>query len=76
MDCEETTQLFKPYITKLVSQLCVHCRLDEDTSSVSGVLLGEGGGGARRGERRRGEEEGGREREEEEGGAVEGRWDE
>ena len=45
MDCEETTQLFQPYITKLVSQLCVHCRLDEDTSSVSGVLLGEGKGG-------------------------------
>ena len=64
MDCEETTQLFKPYITKLVSQLCVHCRLDEDTSSVSGVLLGEGRGVARRGERRRGEEEGGRRRKE------------
>ena len=54
MDCEETTQLFKPYITKLVSQLCVHCRLDEDTSSVSGVLGEGGGGGGGRGRKKEG----------------------
>lgn len=39
LDCRETTAVFKPYITKLISHLCVHCRLDEDTSVV-GVAWG------------------------------------
>ena len=28
-------QVFKPYIERLITCLCVHCQLDEDTSPVS-----------------------------------------
>ena len=31
----QLTEVFRPYIHKLVSHLCVHCQLDEDTSPVS-----------------------------------------
>ena len=39
MDCGETTELFRPYITTLISHLCIHCRLDEDTSKVGGATV-------------------------------------
>ena len=39
MDCRETTELFRPYIATLISHLCVHCRLDEDTSKVGGASV-------------------------------------
>ncbi|CAI8023945.1 Transportin-3 [Geodia barretti] len=32
MECVENVRIFKPYITKLISHLCVHCRLDEDVN--------------------------------------------
>ncbi len=31
-------ELFKPYIERLISHLCSHCQLDEDTSPVSKML--------------------------------------
>lgn len=34
IDCRETTELFRPFINKLIAHLCVHCRLDEDTNQV------------------------------------------
>ena len=42
---DQLCELFKPFVQKLVSHLCVHCELDEDTSPVR-----EGG---REGERER-----------------------
>lgn len=32
---EKLHELFRPYIQRLIGQLCVHCQLDEDTSKVS-----------------------------------------
>ena len=32
---EQLCEMFKPYVQRLVSHLCVHCQLDEDTSPVS-----------------------------------------
>ena len=32
---DQLTEVFKPYVHKLVSHLCVHCQLEEDTSPVS-----------------------------------------
>ena len=39
MECVENVRIFKPYITKLISHLCVHCRLDEDVNKVGVVSV-------------------------------------
>ena len=39
MECVENARIFKPYIAKLISHLCVHCRLDEDTNKVGVVSV-------------------------------------
>lgn len=30
--------IFKPYVQRLVSALCVHCQLEEDTDKVSNLI--------------------------------------
>lgn len=39
-DEAQLNELFKSYIQRLIVQLCVHCRMDEDTSPVSVVCCG------------------------------------
>ena len=31
----QLNEVFHPYIRKLISHLCIHCQLDEDSSPVS-----------------------------------------
>ena len=41
----QLSELFKPYVQRLLSHLCVHCQLDEDTSPVSVQTEGSREGG-------------------------------
>lgn len=36
---KELYKLFTPYVERLISLLCNHCQLDEDTSKVSQLTL-------------------------------------
>ena len=35
LDEAQLSEIFKPYVQRLISLLCVHCQLDEDLAPVS-----------------------------------------
>lgn len=39
IDDSDLNKVFQPYIQKLISELCKHCQIDEDTSTVSSTYV-------------------------------------
>lgn len=37
LDESQLSEVFKPYVQRLITHLCVHCQLDEDMNPVSVV---------------------------------------